>query len=399
MRVEFFIGNSLYYYSINGSVLVVILSLLSNVITWNSRRITLGLSYHCCAIAYPWVADLVVRELVAIMNEAERHNVTDLVGAVELLEEYESMQREGVSGLSDKAAYVRQLLLMDTIISLEKNELGVPLLFKGVFRVRLYKQSVDQAFKDKEQAKLTALAAKAGVAEGQPHWQPTDADYREPFSELCGSKVAEFQRRIEELVFKIKLVVEDRRATDSQNSKARYTRNIKTLRGDVADLLEQRHSWLSKNTSEEVEKPDLDQVCTGVFSWHDGIVSAATTDDAAKRHFARRYRTAAARKRRLLEEKDVIYPQEVWRCLCWLEQRASAALSNANAAKEESEKATAASSWDVSAQEDGVHFIWNREYKRLKRMLESGRKKLLPLILQPTTLAQQGVASATPAPN
>ena len=220
MRVEFFIGNSLYYYSINGSVLVVILSLLSNVITWNSRRITLGLSYHCCAIAYPWVADLVVRELVAIMNEAERHNVTDLVGAVELLEEYESMQREGVSGLSDKAAYVRQLLLMDTIISLEKNELGVPLLFKGVFRVRLYKQSVDQAFKDKEQAKLTALAAKAGVAEGQPHWQPTDADDREPFSELCGSKVAEFQRRIEELVFKIKLVVEDRRATDSQNSKA-----------------------------------------------------------------------------------------------------------------------------------------------------------------------------------
>lgn len=331
------------------------------------------------------------------MNEAERHNVVDLDGAVELLEEYENLQREGVSGLSDKAAYVRQLLLMDTLISLEKNELGVPLLFKGVVRSRVYKQSIDQAFKDKEDAKLTALAAKAGVAEGQSHWQPTDAEYREAFSELCDSKVSEFQQRIEELVFKIKLVIEDRRASDSQNSKARYTRNIKTLRGDVADLLEQRHSWLCKNTSEEVEKPDLDQVCTGVFSWHDGTISAATTDDAAQRHFARRYRTAAARKRRLLEEKDVIYPQEVRRCLFWLEQRSSAALSNANTAKVKSEEAAAASSWDVSAQEDGVHFIWNREDNRLIIMLESGRRKLLPLILQSATLAPQGVASAAPA--
>lgn len=330
---------------------------------------------------------------MAIIDEAERHNVADLDGAVAMLEEYESRQREGVSGLSDKAAYVRQLLLVDTILNLEKSELGVPLLFKGVLRTRLYKQSVDQAFKDKEEAKLTALADKAGVVEGQSHWQPNDVEYREAFSELCDSKVAEFEQRIEELVFKLKLVIEDRRASDSQNSKARYTRNIKTLRGDVADLLEQRHSWLCKNSNGEVEKPDLDQVCLGVFSWHDGAVSASTSGDAAKRHFARRYRTAAARKRRLLEEKDLIFAQEVRRCLFWLEQRSSSALSSANAAKEKSEEAADANSWDVSALEDGVHFIWNREYMRINIILESGRKKLLPLILQ----AHQGVASAVPA--
>ena len=330
---------------------------------------------------------------MAIIDEAERHNVADLDGAVALLEEYESRQREGVSGLSDKAAYVRQLLLVDTILNLEKSELGVPLLFKGVLRTRLYKQSVDHAFKDKEEAKLTALADKAGVAEGQSHWQPSDVEYSEAFSELCNSKVAEFEQRIEELVFKLKLVIEDRRASDSQNSKARYTRNIKTLRGDVADLLEQRHSWLCKNSNAEVEKPDLDQVCLGVFSWHDGTVSASTSDDAAKRHFARRYRTAAARKRRLLEEKDLIFAQEVRRCLFWLEQRSSSALSSANAAEEKSEEAADANSWDVSALEDGVHFIWKREYMRINIILESGRKKLLPLILP----AQQGVASAAPA--
>ena len=154
------------------------------------------------------------------MQEAAQHNV-GIDQAVELLEAYEEQQRQGASGLSDKATYVRQLILMEAIDSLHSSKLGVPLLFKGVSGARLHKRSADQAFKEKEEVKLTTLARKAGVAEGESHWEPTDARYREAFAELCEFKVAELQQGIEEHVFKLKLVIADRIASDSKNSRAR----------------------------------------------------------------------------------------------------------------------------------------------------------------------------------
>ena len=315
--------------------------------------------------------------MITIAAEAQGFGVTDLPAALEALEAYERSTLDAT--LTDSAAYVQHLLLLDAHSCLASNKAAMALVLSGSLGVRAHAKGNDAAYRARVEQKSARLAAKLGVAAGE-QWEESSAEYLAGLAELRRSMAATHEQHIEELVFKRKLILHLKMQESGKNAN-RMAKALARNRAEVDDLLEVRASFLVLGTQDVPAPVDLDKVCGGEFPWVSDALGAAPgpspapPSDAAKRHFGRRYRTFKAQLDRT-EEEEAFLCMEKTRTLNWLEERLAAATAAGAAAEAEGRAAAQRNDALAERSSGGKAAMALRSAKRLELTLAFARRHL-----------------------
>lgn len=223
--------------------------------------------------------------------------------------------------MSLKAQYVEVLMKIRSQDAMSKEKAVFPLLMPGNAGIHVHKRSAD----DEARRKLVNLRNRL---EGQLQldfgkvWDTSCAEYKEGLEELAGTVVTKYQIRIEEQVFKRKLLLQNLRESDSGKNAHKLRKSLEATKKNIHELLLVLESWsaLRDGRTEESITPDLlRKISTGEFPWLNCVLNS-NGSQSAQRHFSQRYRTARCQLDRAQEEFKLLH-HEVVRLHNWAEER------------------------------------------------------------------------------
>lgn len=258
--------------------------------------------------------------LMELQDEARSHGVNDLEAAFRSLNEGDLSEH---AELSTKAQYVEVLLKLRSHSTIAKEKAVLPLLLPGSAGANAFQKS----HTTKTRLKLENTLERLAVALDLPldvEWDENCEDYQEGFHELATFIIAKYQRRIEEQVFKRKILLTDLEQSDSGKNSQKLRKSLRATKKNIEDLLSVRETWIAakdRRTERIISDSFVREVCTGYFPWAvENSIGNGTP--VAQRHFAQRYRSATCQLKRS-EEESVFLRLEIMRLYNWVEERNS----------------------------------------------------------------------------
>lgn len=264
-------------------------------------------------------------DLAALEHEAERHGVRDLSAALEALEKG---TLSGVhSELSLKARYVEVLLKLRSHNSMAKEKAVLPLLLPGNTGIHVHRKGGDEDTRRKLVNIRNRLAGLLMLNVDEV-WGEDSTEYKEGLQELAGAVIRKYQKRVEEQVFKQKLILQNLQQSYSGKNAQKLRKSLEATKKNIVELLSVLETWnaLKDERSENAVSDDkVRAVSKGEFPWV-RLDLGENGSPVVQRHFAQRYRTARCQLQRSQEEK-IFLRNEAVRLINWTEERSQELIS------------------------------------------------------------------------
>lgn len=254
--------------------------------------------------------------------EAAAHGVRDLVAALQDLSSNEAAASEQ---LSDKARYVMCLIKLKGQDDLHDRKAAVTLALPGSTGVQVHASAVDTAKRAKMVLEKNRAAMGAGLGILEEDWTDEDPRYVAAAAEVRLVKVRQYERQVEEHVFKRKMLQHSLEQAEGGKNDIKLKKRVITERSTIQGLLAVRASWIAyphtRTDASAFCEEAVNTVCNGEFPWGGGGIGNGSL--ASREHYGRRYRTAKAHAERYNEEAAYL-EKEVIRTANWLEEQETA---------------------------------------------------------------------------
>lgn len=213
--------------------------------------------------------------------------------------------------LSIPAQYVQALMALASYEGINAHRAAIPLHMPGNTGIHLHAKTGDDAAKKKLRAAIDKLVPQlpevAGVDLGD-HWTEDLAEYKAGLQELRALLMEQFEGKIEDQVFKKRLIVYELERVESGKNASKDHRRLERVNTNIKELLGIYYTWevVGTPTSAKVVNDEVVQnICKGQFPWST-TASLGNGAESAQRYYGSQYRTAINQLKRTEEESEIL---------------------------------------------------------------------------------------------
>lgn len=233
------------------------------------------------------------------------------------------------AALSLGAKYVEVLLKLRSLDNLGNDKVLYPLLMPRNAGMVVHATATNDAAQVKLRRMLAQYQMELNLEVGTD-WAAESQEYKDALKELCKHFMQQYALIIENQVFKLVVVVNAKKRTQSGRNADKYFKRLQSLTKNIRKLLEVYFSWEAYDTDRsptQVTEILWRNALNRNFPWSNqtgdssgGVVDSPNGSEAAQKYFALRYHTAKNQLQRTVEEVDLL-KKEVVRLFNWCEER------------------------------------------------------------------------------